>query len=84
MEESLAAMLSTESSAGVAPEVNLRECVTCMPLPNVNRAVYREEITKVQNRVSFGCNKKTYVLQIFVLKKLTLDELYPDLINLQN
>ena len=39
-ENSLAAMLSTKSSAGVAPEV------TCMPLPNVNRAVYREEIIK--------------------------------------
>ena len=63
MEESSAAMLSTKSSAGVAPEVNLRECVVCMPLPNVNRAVYREEI--IQNRVSFGRNKKTYVLQIF-------------------
>ena len=46
MEESSAAMLSTKSSAGVAPEVNLRECVTCMPLPNMNRAVYREEIIK--------------------------------------
>ena len=45
-ENSLAAMLSTKSSAGVAPEVNLRECVACMPLPNVNRAVYREEIIK--------------------------------------
>ena len=63
--ESSSAMLSTKSSAGVAPGVNLRECVVCMPLPNVNRAVYREESSKVQNRVSFGRNKKTYVLQFF-------------------
>ena len=39
MEEiSSAAMLATKRLAGVAPEVNLRECVTCTPLPSVNKA----------------------------------------------
>ena len=33
-ENSSAAMLATERSAGVAPEVTLRELVTCMSLPN--------------------------------------------------
>ena len=36
-ENGLAAMLATKRSAGVAPEVNLRECVTCMPVPSANR-----------------------------------------------
>ena len=39
MEEiGLATMLAAKRSAGVAPEVNLRECVTCMPLPSANKA----------------------------------------------
>ena len=33
-----AAMLATKRSAGVTPEVNLRKCVTCMPLPSGNKA----------------------------------------------
>ena len=33
-----AAMLATKRSAAVAPEVNLRECVTCTPLPSLNKA----------------------------------------------
>ena len=32
----LAAMLAAKMSAGVAPEVNLRKYVTCMPLPSAN------------------------------------------------
>ena len=35
-----AAMLAAKRSAGVAPEVNLRECVTHMPLPSVNNAAH--------------------------------------------
>ena len=34
----LAAMLVANRSAGVTPEVNLRECVTCMPQPSTNKA----------------------------------------------
>ena len=33
-----AAMLVAKRSAGVAPEVNLRERISCMPLPSVNKA----------------------------------------------
>ena len=32
-----AAVLSAKSSAGVTPEVNLRECVTCTPPPSTNK-----------------------------------------------
>ena len=39
-ENSLAAMLATKRSACVAPELNLRECVTHMPLPRVNKAAH--------------------------------------------
>ena len=35
-----AAMLATKRSAGVTPEVNLRECVTHKPLPSANKAVH--------------------------------------------
>ena len=35
-----AAMLATKRSAGVAPEVNLRECVTHMPLPRTDKAAH--------------------------------------------
>ena len=37
-EISLAAMLAAKRSAGVAPEVKLREHVTHTPLPSVNKA----------------------------------------------
>ena len=41
MEEiSLAAMLAAKRSAGVTPEVNLRELVTRTPLPSVNKAAH--------------------------------------------
>ena len=62
--ESSSAMLSTKSSAGVAPEVNLRECVVCMPLPNVNRAVYREEIIKSSKQAAI----KRHMSSNFFLK----------------
>ena len=32
------AMLAVKRSAGATPEVNLRECVTCMPLASMNKA----------------------------------------------
>ena len=37
-ENGFTAMLVTKSSAGVAPEVNIRECVTHMPLLSLNKA----------------------------------------------
>ena len=44
------AMLATKRSAGVAPEVNLRECITCTPPPSANKAALalkpRGEVTR--------------------------------------
>ena len=34
----LAAILAAKGSAGVAPEVSLRDPVTCMPLSSTNKA----------------------------------------------
>ena len=34
-----AAILTAKRSAGVASEVNFGNCVTCMPLPSVNKTV---------------------------------------------
>ena len=60
------AMLATKMLAGVTPEVNLRECVTHMPLSNINKAAHPEEMSpKVQNRGISGPTKRTYVLQNF-------------------
>ena len=39
-ENGLAAMLATNRLAGVTPEVNIREHVTYMPLPSVNKAAH--------------------------------------------
>ena len=36
----LAAMLVTKRSAGGTPQVNFRECMSCMLLPSANKAVY--------------------------------------------
>ena len=33
-------LLATKRSADVAPEVNLRECVICTPLPSTNKAAH--------------------------------------------
>ena len=33
-------MLTIKRSAGVTPEVNLREHISCMPLPSVNKAAH--------------------------------------------
>ena len=41
MEEiGLMAFLAAKRLAGVAPEVNLKECVTCTPLPSTNKAAH--------------------------------------------
>ena len=34
------AMLAAKMSAGVAPEMNLKEHVTCMPMPSANKAAH--------------------------------------------
>ena len=40
-ENGSAAILDTKRLGGVTVEVNLREHVTCMPLPSMNKAAYR-------------------------------------------
>ena len=68
-------MLGTKRSAGVAPEVNLREHVTHIPLPSVNKAAHcgfesQEMSPEVQNRGISGPTKRTYILQKIFLKNL--------------
>ena len=63
-ENSLAAL----RSAGVTPEVNLREHVTHSPLPSVNKAAHSgfetpEMSPEIQNRGFSGSTKRTYILQ---------------------
>ena len=66
----LAAMLSTKRLAGVTPEVNFRECVTCMPLPSANKALkVRGNVTR-NLKHGYHPTKRTYVLQKF--KKLNI------------
>ena len=36
----IVAMLATKRLAGVAPEVNLRGCISCMPLPSADKAAH--------------------------------------------
>ena len=36
----LAAMLAINTSKGVTPEVNLRECISCIPLPSMNETAH--------------------------------------------
>ena len=70
-----AAMLATKRSAGVAPEVNLREHVTHKSLPSANKAAHsgfetqRRHHQKSKTGIS-GPRKRTYVLQ--KLKKLLI------------
>ena len=49
-EDTLAAKLATKRSAGVTQEVNLRETVTCMPLPSVNKAAHSDFETQRRYR----------------------------------
>ena len=59
-----------EQETGIAPEVNLKECVTCTPVPSVNKAAnsgfetQRRHQQKSKARVSVA-QKRTYVLQKF-------------------
>ena len=61
-------MLAAKRSAGVTPEVNLREPVTCIPLPSMTMATHSgfETSPGVQNRCISGPTQRTDVLQIFL------------------
>ena len=56
--------------AGVTPEANLRECMSCMPQPSANKAAHSgfETQRRCHQKVSVVQQKRTYVLQ----KKLQL------------
>ena len=51
----LAAMLAAKRLASVAPVVNLRECVTCTPLPNTNKVAHSGFETQIR------CQKKSKI-----------------------
>ena len=57
--------LAAKRSAGVAPEVNLGECVTCMPPPSTDKAATLALKPRVQNR-GISCLTKGHVLQFFL------------------
>ena len=59
----LAAILAAKKSAGITPEVNLIECVLCMPLPNMNKAILPG--FESQRR----CPKKRYQWPLFMSSK---------------
>ena len=52
-EEQLAAMLTVNRSAGVTPQVNLREHVTCMPLPSRKKAGHSGFETQIRYHHKF-------------------------------
>ena len=62
-------MLASIRSPGVVPEVNLRESVTCMPLPSMSKAAHPGFETqkrchqKSKTGVSVAPQKGTYVLK---------------------
>ena len=62
-------MLDIKRSAGVAPEVNLKEHVTCTPQASANKAAYygsenpEEMSPEVKNCGINGPTKRAYVLQ---------------------
>ena len=49
-ENGSAAMLVTKRSAGVAPEVNLRERITHMPVPSANKTAHSGFETQRRHR----------------------------------
>ena len=74
-EISLAAMLATKRSAGIAPEMNLGEHVTHTPLLSVNKTAYsgletqRRHHQKSKTGVSVAPQKGTLCIPNFSLKK---------------
>ena len=85
-------MLGANRSAGAAPEANLKECVTQMPPPSVNKTAHsgleiqRRRYQKSKTGVSVALQKWTCVHQNFKnkpyfsnlsdMKMLTLPTLY--------
>ena len=55
--DGLAAILAAKRSAGIAPEVNLKECVIRMPLPSVNKSAQRRRHQKSITGVSVAPQK---------------------------
>ena len=76
-ENGSAAMMATKRSVGVTPEINLRECVTSMPIPSANKAAHsgyetqRRHHQKSKTGVSVAPSKwLTGVLQTIFKKRL--------------
>ena len=75
LRDRLGVILASMRSAGVAPEVNLRESVTHTPSSSVNKAAHSGFETQrrcqqgVQNRGISGPTKRTYVL-LKICKKI--------------
>ena len=53
VEENGSAAMLTAKRSGVAPQVSLRECVTCTPLPSANKAAHSHFETQK------GCHQKS-------------------------
>ena len=71
-EISSAAILAAKRSAGVTPELNLREHVIHMSLPSANKAAHsgfepRRDVTRCPKRGISGPTERTYVT--YVLQK---------------
>ena len=70
----LAAMLPTKRLAGIAPEMNLKECVKHMTLPNMNKAVHsdfetqRRHLQKSKTGVSVSPQKGLMSTNFFFKK----------------
>ena len=75
-EISSASMVATKRLAGVAPEVNLGECVTCTPLPSTNKAALSGYETqrrchqKTKTGVSVAPQKGLMSCNFFLKKKV--------------
>ena len=47
-------MLAIDTGKGVTPEVNLKECILCMPPPSVNKAAHSDFETQKRYHHSRG------------------------------
>ena len=85
MEESLTAMLAAKRLAGVAPEVNLGEHVTYMPLSSVNKVAHSGfETQNSKTGVSVAPQKGLMSSKNFKKKKMSRTPLnLKDLFHLQ-
>ena len=74
-QKDLAAILSSIQSAGVTPEVNLRNSVQarmCASEKSTLALKPRVDVTRVQNRGISGPTKRTYVLQKILKKEVLI------------